>query len=243
MKKALKTYEYGNSIKGWSEWNMKKILIIEDDLDVARELALSLEKWGFQTELAKDFHELVKEFIEEKPNMVLMDVNLPYYDGFYWCGKIREVSKVPILFLSSRDSNMDIIMGMNYGGDDYITKPFSVEVLISKIQALFRRSYDYAGSDSLLYYQGAVLDIERCSLQYKNNELDLTKNELRILTQLIKNKGKVVSRERLMMSLWSDDEFVNDNALTVNITRLRNRIKDFGMDDVIKTKKGIGYFV
>ena len=222
---------------------MKKIMLIEDDLDVARELALSLVKWGFDVEIIDDFNNIIKEFIENEPSLVLMDVNLPFYDGFYWCEKIREISKAPIIFLSSRDSNMDIIMGINNGGDDYITKPFSVEVLISKINALLRRSYDYTTSDSIIYYNNTVLDVEKCIFKYMDNKIELTKNEIKILSLLIKNKGKVVSREKLMMSLWNDDEFVSDNTLTVNITRLRGRIKDLGLDDVIKTKKGIGYFV
>lgn len=222
---------------------MKKIMLIEDDLDVARELELSLRKWGFEVEIIDKFNDIVKKFIEKKPSLILMDVNLPFYDGFYWCEKIRELSKVPIIFLSSRDSNMDIIMGMNNGGDDYITKPFSVEVLISKINALLRRSYDYTTSDSLIYYNDAVLDIEKCIFRYKDNEIELTKNEIKILSLLIKNKGKVVSREKIMMSLWNDDEFISDNTLTVNITRLRSRIRELGLDDVIKTKKGIGYLI
>ena len=222
---------------------MKKILLIEDDIDLARELALSLRKWAFEVELIDKFDDIVKEFIDKKPSLVLMDVNLPFYDGFYWCEKIRELSKVPIIFLSSRDSNMDIIMGMNNGGDDYITKPFSVEVLISKINALLRRSYDYNSSDSLIYYNDAVLDIEKCTFRYKDNEIEITKNEIKILSLLIKNKGKVVSREKLMMSLWNDDEFVSDNTLTVNITRLRGKIRELGLEDVIKTKKGVGYLI
>ena len=222
---------------------MKKILLIEDDLDIARELALSLRKWDFQVELIDEFNNIVNEFIEKKPSLILMDVNLPFYDGFYWCEKIRDISNVPIIFLSSRDSNMDIIMGMNNGGDDYITKPFCVEVLISKINALLRRSYDYTSSDSLIYYNDAVLDIEKCIFRYKDKEIELTKNDIKILSLLIKNKGKVVSREKLMMSLWNDDEFVSDNTLTVNITRLRAKIKELGLDDIIKTKKGIGYLI
>lgn len=222
---------------------MKKILLIEDDLDVARELALSLKKWAFEVELIEEFDNIIKEFVEKKPSLVIMDVNLPYYDGFYWCEKIREISKVPIIFLSSRDSNMDIIMGMNNGGDDYITKPFAVEVLISKINALLRRSYDYTSSDSLVYYNDAILDTEKCILKYKEKVIELTKNEIKILSLLIRNKGKVVAREKLMMSLWNDDEFVSDNTLTVNITRLRGKIKELGLDDVIKTKKGIGYLI
>ena len=222
---------------------MKEILLVEDDLDLSKILSSSLNKWGFKVNLIENFDSILKEFIEKKPQLVIMDVNLPYYDGFYWCKKIREVSKVPILFLSSRDSNMDLIMGINNGGDDYITKPFSIEVLITKINALLRRTYDYAGSESIIYYNNVVLDIEKCTFKYGNNTIELTKNEIKILSVLIKNREKVVSRDKLMMSLWNDDEFVSDNTLTVNITRLRNKIKEIGLDDFIKTKKGIGYMV
>ncbi|MEW8996077.1 response regulator transcription factor [Clostridium sp.] len=222
---------------------MKEILLVEDDLDLSKVLSSALNKWGFEVNLIENFDSILKEFIEKKPQMVIMDVNLPYYDGFYWCKKIREVSKVPILFLSSRDSNMDLIMGINNGGDDYITKPFSIEVLITKINALLRRTYDYAGSESIIYYNNVVLDIEKCTFKYGNNIIELTKNEIKILSVLIKNREKVVSRDKLMMSLWNDDEFVSDNTLTVNITRLRNKIKEIGLDDFIKTKKGIGYMV
>ena len=222
---------------------MKEILLIEDDLDLARELSLALNKWGFTVYRIERFDNILKEFLEKKPMLVIMDVNLPYFDGFYWCEKIRDVSKVPIIFLSSRDSNMDVIMGMNNGGDDYITKPFSVEVLISKINALLRRSYDYVSSDSLLYYDDIILDTEKCILKRGDKSIELTKNELKILSLLIKIKDKVVSRDKIMMSLWDDDEFVNDNTLTVNITRLRNKLKYIGIEDFIKTKKGLGYMV
>ena len=222
---------------------MKEILLVEDDLDLARELSLALNKWGFTVYRIERFDNILKEFLEKKPMLVIMDVNLPYFDGFYWCEKIRDISKVPIIFLSSRDSNMDVIMGINNGGDDYITKPFSVEVLISKINALLRRSYDYVSSDSLLYYDDIILDTEKCILKRGDKSIELTKNELKILSLLIKNKDKVVSRDKIMMSLWDDDEFVNDNTLTVNITRLRNKLKYIGIEDFIKTKKGLGYMV
>ena len=166
---------------------MKEILLIEDDLDLARELSLSLNKWGFKVYQIERFDDILKEFLEKKPMLVIMDVNLPYFDGFYWCEKIRDISKVPIIFLSSRDSNMDVIMGINNGGDDYITKPFSVEVLISKINALLRRSYDYVSSDSLLYYDDIILDTEKCILKKADKSVELTKNELKILSLLIKN--------------------------------------------------------
>lgn len=222
---------------------MSDILIIEDDFDLAKEISHSLNKWGLSTSLIDDFKSITEEVMVKQPKLVIMDVNLPFYDGFYWCEKIREFSNVPILFLSSRDSNMDIIMGINNGGDDYITKPFDVQVLVTKIKALLRRTYNYVDSDMVLYYNDAVLDSDKCELRYKGKILDLTKNELKILSLLIKNKGKVVSREKLMMSLWNDDEFVSDNTLTVNITRLRSKISELGLEDVIKTKKGIGYMI
>ena len=160
---------------------MKKILLIEDDIDLSNRLSLSLNKWGFSVELIDDFSNIVKEFTEKKPSLIIMDVNLPYYDGFYWCEKIREISKVPIIFLSSRDSNMDLIMGINNGGDDYITKPFSIEILITKINAILRRSYDYTFSDSVIYYNDTILDMEKCTFKYEDNVIDLTKNEMKIL--------------------------------------------------------------
>lgn len=222
---------------------MNNILLIEDDLDLAKETSASLKKWGFDIELIEDFSKILEEVVEKNPKLVIMDINLPFYDGFYWCARIREVSKIPILFLSSRDSNMDIIMGINNGGDDYISKPFDIQVLVAKINALMRRAYNYGNSNSLLYYNEAVLDSDKCEFRYDGRTLELTKNELKILTLLIKNKGKVVSREKLMMSIWNDDEFVSDNTLTVNITRLRGKIKELGLEDIIKTKKGIGYII
>ncbi|MBE6023873.1 MAG: response regulator transcription factor [Cellulosilyticum sp.] len=222
---------------------MKDILLVEDNLGVAKEIKLSLEKWGMEVQLIEDFSNVLEEVVRKQPKLVLMDVNLPYYDGFYWCGRIREVSKIPILFLSSRDSNMDIIMGINNGGDDYITKPFDSQVLLTKINALLRRAYQYTDSGALLYYSDAVLDIDKCELRYKDNILDLTKNEIKILSLLIRNKGKVVSRDKIMMSLWNDDEFISDNTLTVNMTRLRSKMKEIGLEEVIKTKKGLGYMM
>ena len=222
---------------------MKDILLVEDNLEVAKEIKLSLEKWGMKVQLIEDFSNVLEEVVKKQPKLVLMDVNLPYYDGFYWCGRIREVSKLPILFLSSRDSNMDLIMGINNGGDDYITKPFDTQVLLSKINALLRRAYQYTDSGALLYYNDAVLDIDKCEFRYKENILDLTKNEIKILTLLIRNKGKVVSRDKIMMSLWNDDEFISDNTLTVNMTRLRGKLKEVGLEEVIKTKKGLGYMM
>lgn len=222
---------------------MKEILLVEDNLDLAKEIAINLEKWGMQVEGIDDFNNILEEVIKKQPKLVIMDVNLPYYDGFYWCQRIREVLKIPILFLSSRDSNMDLIMGIHNGGDDYITKPFDIQVLVAKINALLRRAYQYADSGALLYYNDAVLDTEKCELRYKGRTLELTKNEIKVLTLLIHNKGKVVSREKIMMSLWNMDEFISDNTLTVNITRLRSKMKEIGLGEAVKTKRGIGYMI
>ena len=222
---------------------MYKILLVEDDIDLAKETLIALEKWGFKVNLIDNFENIIEEFIYIKPEVVLLDVNLPLYNGFYWCEKIREISNVPIIFLSSRDSDMDLIMGINNGGDDYITKPFSIDVLVTKINAIIRRVYNYNNSNNIIGYKDLIFDIEKGIRKLNNKNIELTKNEIKILTLLLKNKDKVVSRESLMMSLWDSDEFVTDNALTVNINRLRSKIKELGVEDFIKTKKGIGYIV
>ena len=222
---------------------MYKILLVEDDIDLAKETLIALEKWGFKVNLIDNFENIIEEFKYIKPEVVLLDVNLPLYNGFYWCEKIREISNVPIIFLSSRDSDMDLIMGINNGGDDYITKPFSIDVLVTKINAIIRRVYNYNNSNNIIGYKDLIFDIEKGIIKLNNKNIELTKNEIKILTLLLKNKDKVVSRESLMMSLWDSDEFVTDNALTVNINRLRSKIKELGVEDFIKTKKGIGYIV
>jgi len=179
-----------------------------------------------------------------KPHLILMDVNLPYFDGFFWCKQIRETAKTPIIFLSSRDSNMDIIMAVNQGADDYITKPFSFDLLVAKIQALLRRTYDYKNEQSeTIEYNGVILNMNSGTLSYKDKKIELTKNEHKILCLLMKNKEKVVSREKLMKSLWDDDCFVNENTLTVNMNRLRNKLDEIGIENFITTKKGEGYII
>lgn len=222
---------------------MYKILLIEDDLDLAKETAFALGKWGFKVDLIDNFEMILEEFIDKKPEVVVLDVNLPLYNGFYWCEKIREISNVPIVFLSSRDSDMDLIMGINNGGDDYITKPFSIDILVTKINGIIRRAYNYSDFNNIIHYENLIFDVERGVIKHDDTSIELTKNEMKILTFLLKNKNKVVSRESLMMTLWDNDEFVTDNALTVNINRLRTKIKDLGFEDFIKTKKGIGYIV
>ncbi|MDE5976945.1 MAG: response regulator transcription factor, partial [Turicibacter sp.] len=220
---------------------MKKLLLIEDDLELAKEIQLNLKKWGFNVTLVKDFEMILEIFQETQPMLVILDINLPFFDGFYWCQKIRESSTVPIIFLSSRDSNLDLIMAIHHGGDDYLTKPFSSDILVTKINALMRRTYDYTPSMTTICGENFVFDSEKGIIKNQDQQIELTKNEIKILTALLKQKGKIVSRDQLMMSLWNSDEFISDNTLTVNVNRLRNSLKSIGIEDLIQTKKGIGY--
>ena len=222
---------------------MKKILIIEDDLDLALEMKRTLEHWQFDVRLTKSFDQIIETFLEYEPMVIILDINLPFFDGFYWCEKIRQISTVPIIFLSSRDSNLDLMMAIHHGGDDYLTKPVSSDILVTKINAIMRRTYDYVSNSNLVYLDNLVVDFEKGTLKHNNKTLELTKNEMRILTTLIKQKGKIVTREQLMINLWNDDEFISDNTLTVNVNRLRARLKEIGIDDFIQTKKGIGYLI
>ena len=222
---------------------MKKVLIIEDDLDLALEMKRTLEHWQFDVRLTKAFNQIIETFLEYEPMIIILDINLPFFDGFYWCKKIRQISTVPIIFLSSRDSNLDLMMAIHHGGDDYLTKPISSDILVTKINAIMRRTYDYVSNSNLVYLDNLVVDFEKGTLKHNNKTLELTKNEMRILTTLIKQKGKIVTREQLMINLWNDDEFISDNTLTVNVNRLRARLKEIGIDDFIQTKKGIGYLI
>ena len=222
---------------------MKKVLIIEDDLDLALEMKRTLEHWQFDVRLTKAFDQIIETFLEFEPMIIILDINLPFFDGFYWCEKIRQISTVPIIFLSSRDSNLDLMMAIHHGGDDYLTKPVSSDILVTKINAIMRRTYDYVSNSNLVYLDNLVVDFEKGTLKHNNKTLELTKNEMRILTTLIKQKGKIVTREQLMINLWNDDEFISDNTLTVNVNRLRARLKEIGIDDFIQTKKGIGYLI
>lgn len=222
---------------------MKKVLIIEDDLDLALEMKWTLEHWQFDVRLTKAFNQIIETFLEYEPMIIILDINLPFFDGFYWCEKIRQISTVPIIFLSSRDSNLDLMMAIHHGGDDYLTKPVSSDILVTKINAIMRRTYDYVSNSNLVYLDNLVVDFEKGTLKHNNKTLELTKNEMRILTTLIKQKGKIVTREQLMINLWNDDEFISDNTLTVNVNRLRARLKEIGIDDFIQTKKGIGYLI
>lgn len=223
---------------------MFKVLIIEDDVKIREIILENIQKWGYEGFEVKDFNKVMEIFAEYQPHLVLLDINLPAFDGFYWCGKIREISKVPIIFISSRNSNMDIIMAVNMGGDDFVQKPFSLEVLLAKVNALLRRTYSYVDVEvNVLEHQGVVLNLKDNCVLYQNQKLELTKNEFKILYILMKNNGKVVSRDEIMRKLWEDESFVDDNTLTVNINRLRKDLADMGLDDYIKTKRGQGYII
>lgn len=221
---------------------MYKVLIVEDDPKICELVGRELEKWNYDVAAVKDFAGIMGEFSSFQPHLVLMDVNLPSHDGFYWCKSIREVSKVPVLFLSSRDSAMDIVMAVGMGGDDYITKPFSMDVLLAKISALLRRSYSYRDTETeTLEYGGAILNLQDSTLRYGGHETELTRNEFKILVLLLRSAGSIVGRERIMRELWQDESFIDDNTLTVNVNRLRKRLSDLGLDDFIRTVKNQGY--
>lgn len=222
---------------------MSRILIVEDDFVIAEMIAKGLRQWGFDAHIADDFQNVAATFQAYDPHLILMDISLPFYNGYYWCTEIRKVSKVPIIFLSSRADKMDIIMAINMGGDDYISKPISMDLLTSKIQAMLRRSYDYVVEPPQLRFRGYYLNSGISGLCFEEEKIELTKNEFRILQTLLENKGQIVSREKLMLKLWDSDEFIDDNTLTVNVNRLRKTLKDYGFDDCIVTHKGQGYSI
>lgn len=222
---------------------MYRIFMVEDDngiLDAVKERAA---KWDLQIFGVKNFREILSEFTSVQPHLVILDIGLPSFDGYHWCTEIRKISKCPILFLSSAADHMNMVMAMNMGGDDFVAKPFDIDVLIAKIQALLRRTYDYSENMSILEHREAFLNVESGVLTYHDRSIDLTKNEHRILSLLMKNKGKIISRERLMDALWEVDSYVDDNALNVNIGRLRKKLETNGLPDFIQTKFGEGYYI
>lgn len=223
---------------------MFDILIVEDDPTIANLIADNLEKWQLVPHLVTDFDHVFEQFTTQKPKLVLLDINLPIYDGFYWCQKIRQVSKVPIIFISSRNTNMDMVMAMNMGGDDFVNKPFSMEVLIAKINALLRRTYNYTEQNGdVLQHNGLLLNLQDSTAKINDVQIDLSKNEYKLLQFLIRHNGRIVSREKLLRALWEDERFVDDNTLTVNINRLRKKISQAGLEDYIVTKVGQGYII
>lgn len=220
---------------------MHKILLVEDDEVIRQQVKKMLEQWGYEVVLVEDFMEVLSIFVKVEPHLVLMDIGLPLFNGYHWCQEIRKVSKVPIMFLSSRDQAMDIVMAINMGGDDFVTKPFDQNVLLAKIQGLLRRSYEFGKDQSLLEYMGVILNLKAMDLVYQGEVVSLTKNEFQILQVLFDYAGNIVSREDLMKELWNSDFFIDDNTLSVNVARLRKKLEAVGLKDFIETKKGVGY--
>ena len=219
---------------------MYKIMIVEDDATIAHALAAHLERWDYETRCVEDFKNILGSFAEFDPQLVLLDIMLPFFNGFHWCQEIRKVSEVPIIFLSSANDNMNIVMAMNMGGDEFIEKPFDLNVVTAKVQAILRRSYSFQGTMNVMEYHGAVLNLNDATLVNNDKKLDLTKNEFRILQMLLENEGRIVSRDSIITRLWESEEFIDDNTLTVNIARLRKKLEQIGLGQMIRTKKGIG---
>lgn len=222
---------------------MYRLLIVEDDFRIVEEIQQRVKIWDIETRAIDDFHNVLSEYSEYQPHIVLLDIRLPHFNGYHWCSEIRKVSKVPIIFISSASDNMNIVMAINMGADDFIAKPFDWEVLIAKIQSLLRRTYDFASSAPFLEHRGAFLNTGDDTLIYNDKKIPLTKNEYRILFCLMENKGKAVSKDRLMKSLWKTEAFVDENALAVNINRLRKKLEANGLSDFISTRFGIGYII
>lgn len=222
---------------------MYRILVVEDDPGIAQAVCDQGKNWGLQMKAVADFRNVLGEFSAFAPHLVLMDIGLPFYNGYYWCQQIRQVSSLPIIFLSSASDNMNIVMAMNMGGDDFIAKPFDQTVLIAKIQAMLRRSYAFGAAMPVLEHRGAMLGVGDHTLTVGERKLPLTKNEYGILLTLMENKGRVVSREKLMERLWETDSFVDENTLTVNVNRLRRKLDGVGLEDFITTKFGVGYMI
>lgn len=222
---------------------MYKMLIVEDDPTIADEVAAQIALWGIEAKKADDLRNVMQVFAKFQPHIVLLDISLPFFNGYHWCEQIRAVSKVPVIFISSSSDNMNIVMAMNLGADDFVSKPFDMNVLTAKVRALLRRTYDFGASVPLLEHKGAILNTGDGSLSVNGEKVSLSKNEYRILLCLMENKGKTVSREKLMERLWQTDQFIDENTLTVNVNRLRKKLDAAGLADFIETKFGVGYIV
>lgn len=222
---------------------MYKIMIIEDDLTISEAIKEHLSKWGYEVACVSEFKNITEQIADFDPHLVLLDVMLPFYNGFYWCNELRKISKVPVIFISSASDNMNIIMAMNMGGDDFITKPFDLNVLTAKVGALIRRTYSFQGRMNVVEHKGVILNLNDTTVVYNNQKIELTKNEFRILQLLMENAERVIFREDIMQCLWESDSFIDDNTLTVNMTRLRKKLASLGLENFITTKKGIGYIV
>ena len=222
---------------------MHKILLIEDDKMIADSISRHLTQWGYEVHEIEDFSNVLSEVTRVSPDLILLDIMLPNFNGFYWCKEIRKLYKMPIIFLSSASDNMNIVMAMDMGGDDFIAKPFDLQVLSAKVGAMLRRSYDFTGQMNATEHNGVILNLMDDTVSYNGQKTELSKNEAQIMTMLMENAGSIVSREAIMMKLWDGDDFIDDNTLTVNITRIRKKLSDLGLEDFIKTRKGSGYII
>ena len=222
---------------------MHRILIVEDDGVIAGAIRRHVETWGFEARAVSDFQNVLREFVQYDPQLVLLDISLPFFSGYHWCGEIRKISKVPVIFLSSASDNMSIVMAVGMGADDFIAKPFDLTVLTAKIQAVMRRAYDFSVRSDIIEHRGAILNAADATLHFSGQKIDLTRNEYRILLTLMEGRGKVVGREALMQRLWETDSFVDENTLSVNVARLRRKLEAAGLIGFIETKKGLGYLV
>ncbi|MCK3894720.1 response regulator transcription factor [Streptococcus suis] len=220
---------------------MQRILLVEDDRVISQLVAKNLTNWGYQIQEVQDFQTVLDQISDFQPHLILLDIGLPFFNGYYWCQEIRKTSRVPIMFLSSHDQPMDIVMAINMGADDYVTKPFEMTVLLAKIQGLLRRTYDFVSEQSLLWFEEVSLDLKTMQVSYKQDVEELTRNEFQILRVLFEHGKEVVSREELMRELWNSDIFVDDNTLSVNIARLRKKLAELRLPNLIMTKKGVGY--
>lgn len=222
---------------------MYTIMIVEDDQIICNVLKQTLEKWQFKVVYVSDFSQVDQFFNQMKPHLILMDITLPFYSGFHWTTEIRKNSKVPIIFISSNDTKMDMLLAMNMGADDYIVKPFDLEILVAKIQSLLRRTYNFTNPTDVITHKGLVVDLINATVTYQKRTINLTKNEYKILHILLENKGKSVSREKIMQRLWDDESFIDNNTLTVNVARLRKKLVAVGLEHFITTQKGVGYVI
>lgn len=222
---------------------MYKIFIVEDDKTIAGSVRQHLETWGYEVMCAVDFKNVLEEFMKINPQLVLLDIGLPFFNGFHWCQEIRKTSNVPIVFISSASDNMNIVMAMNMGGDDFIEKPFDLHVMTAKIQAILRRTYSRQGQLNVLEHQGVVLNLGDAAVTYEGQRIELTRNEYKIFQILLERAGKIVPRDELITALWESDSFIDDNTLTVNVTRLRKKLESVGLVEFIQTKKGLGYLI
>lgn len=220
----------------------KKIFIIEDEEKIRLELSTFLNRYGYETSYSDDFENIVEIALKEKPHIILLDINLPYYDGYYICREIRKASNVPIIVVTSRNSEIDELMSMNLGADDFITKPYNTQILLARISSIIRRAYQNVESE-VFEFRRLKYNMSTSEMEFDDKKIELTKNESRILATLIKNKEKIVSRNELMKALWQSDEFVDDNTLTVNINRLRKKLEEIGAKDYLQTKRGQGYIL